>query len=317
VNEFGTVVSAVLPVFCLALTGVLLRRRQWLTEEADASLMRVVVNVLTPALILDKVLGNAALHRPENLLLPPVLGFAGASLGIGIAWLLRRRAVRGTDAEQRTFAATTGIQNYGYVPLPLVEQLFPGNTTGVLLVHNLGVDIALWSAALIALGHAGFRQWKRLINPPIVAVLGAVVLNALGAGHWMPRFALTTAKMLGACCFPLGIVLTGAILSDSFAEIRRSPNARVVVWGCAVRLGLLPALLLAIAWMVPASRELKEVLVVQAAMPAGVFPIVLARIYGGSPATAIRIVIGTSLVGFATIPLWLRLGMRLLDLAGH
>ena len=90
-NEFYTVLSAVLPVFCLAIVGVVLRKVEWLTEEADASLMRVVVNVLTPALILDKVLGNEALRRPENLLLPPVLGFGGVALGVGVCWLVRER----------------------------------------------------------------------------------------------------------------------------------------------------------------------------------------------------------------------------------
>ena len=42
-NEFYTVLSAVLPVFCLAIVGVVLRKVEWLTEEADASLMRVDV----------------------------------------------------------------------------------------------------------------------------------------------------------------------------------------------------------------------------------------------------------------------------------
>ena len=46
-------------------------------------------------------------------------------------------------------------------------------------------------------------------------------------------------------------------------------------------------------------------------MPAAVFPIVLARHYAGDPATAVRVVIGTSLLGFLTMPLWLRLGLRL------
>jgi hypothetical protein len=73
---------------------------------------------------------------------------------------------------------------------------------------------------------------------------------------------------------------------------------------------VLPAVLLAIAHFVPASRELKQVLVVQAAMPAAVFPIMLARHYGGDAATAIRIVIVTSLLGFLTIPFWLRIGMQ-------
>jgi predicted permease len=314
VNEFYTVLSAVLPVFCLAVVGVVLRKVEWLTEEADASLMRVVVNVLTPALILDKVLGNAALRRPENLLLPPILGFGGVALGVGLCWLLRRRTGLKSDAVQRTFAATTGIQNYGYVPLPLVEQLFPGNTTGVLFVHNLGVDTAMWTLCLIALGRGGWREWGRLINAPIMAVVVALGLNVVGAGEWLPKFTLTTAHMLGACCFPLGIVLIGATLADSSRELRQELGVRTLVWSCVVRLGILPALLLLVAHFLPVSKELKEVLVVQAAMPAAVFPIVLARHYGGDPLTAIRIVIGTSLVGFITIPFWLRIGMKAVGL---
>jgi predicted permease len=314
VNEFYTVLSAVLPVFCLAMVGVILRKVEWLTEEADASLMRVVVNVLTPALILDRVLGNAALRRPENLLLPPLLGFGGVVIGVWVCWLLRGRLGLGGEKIQRTFAAATGIQNYGYVPLPLVEQLFPGNTTGVLFVHNLGVDTAMWTVCLIALGHGGWREWRRLINAPILSVIAALALNALQGDQWIPKFALTTSHMLGACCFPLGIVLIGATLADSSRELRQELGGRTLLWSCVLRLGVLPGLLLAMAHFIPASKELKQVLVVQAAMPAAVFPIVLARHYGGDSLTAVRVVIGTSLVGFLTIPFWLRFGMAVVGL---
>lgn len=314
-NEFTTVLQAVLPVFCLALAGVILRKVEWLTEEADASLMRVVVNVLTPALILDKVLGNTALRRPENLLVPPLMGFGGVAVGVWICWLLRRRLGLGSDKVERTFASATGIQNYGYVPLPLIEQLFPGNTTGVLFVHNLGVDTAMWTLCLIALGHGGWREWRRLINAPILAIVGALALNTVHADVWLPRFVLTTAKMLGACCFPLGIVLIGATLADSSRQLRQNLGLRPMLWSCALRLGLLPVLMLLAAHFVPASRELKQVLLIQAAMPAAVFPIVLARHYGGDPLTSIRVVIATSLVGFFTIPIWLRLGMKFIALS--
>ena len=144
------VLSAVMPVFFLALVGIGLRRVRWLTEEADATLLRLVVNVLTPCLIFDKVLGNQALQRAENLFIPPLMGFGGIVLGIGICWLFRRRVGLKTDAEQRTFALVAGLQNYGYVPFPLVLVLFANHpdTPGVLFVHNLGVDIAMWTLGL-------------------------------------------------------------------------------------------------------------------------------------------------------------------------
>jgi predicted permease len=316
--SLSDVLSAVLPVFFLALVGIGLRRVRWLTEEADATLLRLVVNVLTPCLIFDKVLGNQALQRAENLFIPPVMGFGGIVLGIGICWLFRRRVGLKTDAEQRTFALVAGLQNYGYVPFPLVLVLFANHpdTPGVLFVHNLGVDIAMWTLGLMTLGHAtGPGEWRKLINAPLVAIVLSLLLNACGAARWMPRPVGITASMLGACAFPLGIILTGAMVADQIRQLNPARAAGTLIWSAIFRLGVIPALMLGIVRVLPCSVEVKRVIVVQAAMPAGVFPIVLSRLYGGDPATAVRIVAGTTILSLITIPLWIQVGMAWLHLA--
>ena len=86
--------------------------------------------------------------------------------------------------------------------------------------------------------------------------------------------------------------------------------------GIALRLGVLPLVLLGITALIPAGPALRCVLVVQAAMPSAVFPIVLAKIHDGDMPTALRVVLGTSLVGLVTIPLWLSFGLRLFHLPG-
>jgi len=316
--SLSDVLSAVLPVFLFALVGIGLRRVRWLTEEADATLLRLVVNVLTPCLIFDKVLGNQALQRAENLFIPPVMGFGGIVLGIGICWLFRRRVGLKTDAEQRTFALVAGLQNYGYVPFPLVLVLFANHpdTPGVLFVHNLGVDIAMWTLGLMTLGHAtGPGEWRKLINAPLVAIVLSLLLNACGAARWMPRPVGITASMLGACAFPLGIMLTGAMVADQIRQLHPARAAGTLIWSAIFRLGVIPALMLGIVRVLPCSVEVKRVIVVQAAMPAGVFPIVLSRLYGGDPATAVRIVAGTTILSLITIPLWIQVGMAWLHLA--
>ena len=57
------------------------------------------------------------------------------------------------------------------------------------------------------------------------------------------------------------------------------------------------------------STELRQVIVVQAAMPAGIMPIVLARHYAGDSGVAIRIVLGTTLASVLTMPLWIHAGI--------
>jgi predicted permease len=312
------VLSAVLPVFCLALVGIGLRRVRWLTEEADATLLRLVVNVLTPCLIFDKVLGNRALQRAENLFIPPLIGFGGIILGIGTCWLFRRRVGLKTDPEQRTFALVAGLQNFAYVPFPLVLMLFANHpdTPGVLFLHNLGVDIAMWTLGLITLGHAtGPGEWRKLINVPLVAIVLSLLLNTCDAAHWVPRPLSITASMLGACAFPLGILLTGAMMADQVRQLHPARATGTLIWSAIFRLGVIPALMLGIARILPCSVEIKRVIVVQAAMPAGIFPIVLSRLYGGDPATAVRIVAGTTILSLITIPLWIQWGIAWLHLA--
>ena len=305
--DFWVVLSAVLPMYCLMAVGVWLRRAEWLTHEADDSLIRIVVNVLTPCLIVDNVMGNPALRDASNLVLPPLFGFGGIVLAIGAAWALRRRSGAVGEKEERTFVFAAGHQNYGYAALPLVMVLFPRETTGVLFLHNLGVDVALWTIGLVALGHAGLREWRRLVNAPVVAILVAVPLNL--AHLQLPEFLRTANHMLAQCCFPLGLIFGGAVLAETLPGLHAGPGWRVMAMACVARCGAAPLLMLAAAKWLPASIPLQQVLVVEAAMPAAVFPIVMARRYGGDPLTAVRVVAGTSALGFATIPAWIRFGL--------
>jgi predicted permease len=311
VNEFQNVLNAVLPVFLLVGIGVALRRLEWLTEEADQSLLRVVINVLSPCLILDAILHNEALRRPANVLLPPLIGFATLALGVLVARAFVRPAGLTDPKAGRTFAAVTGIYNYGFVPIPLAMSLFDRDTVGVLFVFNLGVEIGIWTVGLMAMqGFGGKIDWRKLVNAPLVAIVVALTLNAFGAGEHVPVFAQKSFAMLGQCAIPMSILLIGATIYDRLHEFHANYGVRVIGVAALVRLALVPFLFVLLARYLPCSVELKRVLILQAAMPAAIFPIVMAKHYGGDTATALRVVIGTSALGLLTIPLWIRAGMK-------
>ena len=59
--EIIKVLSAVLPVFLITFLGYQFRRINWLTRDADESLMRVAMNVLLPCLAFSKISGNEAI----------------------------------------------------------------------------------------------------------------------------------------------------------------------------------------------------------------------------------------------------------------
>ena len=85
--EILKVLSAVLPVFLITFLGYQFRRINWLNREADDSLMRVAMNVLLPCLAFSKISGNEAIRQPENVWLPPLVGFSSIAIGMLVGWI--------------------------------------------------------------------------------------------------------------------------------------------------------------------------------------------------------------------------------------
>jgi len=310
-DEFKTVIQAVLPVFIVGGLGFFSRRKDWLKAEADKSILGILLNVLVPCLIFDAVLGNKALEQPSNVFLAPVVGFGTVALGILAAHFVAPLAGIREKKERGSFAFSAGIYNWGYVPIPLTLLLFGQETLGVLIVHNVGVEIAFWTIGLMVLTGASLKEgWKRAINPPAIAIVVTLLLNQANADAWMPDVIKGTATMLGQCAIPLGIILIGATFADEIGEFHADIRPRVMTVACILRLAAIPFLFLLLARYLPASDELKRVIVVQSAMPAATFPVLIAKHYGGHINTTLRVVISTTLVGFITIPLWLPFGMH-------
>jgi malate permease and related proteins len=324
-NELLTVLTAVLPVFGIMGVGFWLRRVGWLSADADHSLMRLTINLLLPSLIFDSVLGNAALRRPENLLLPPLLGYGMMAVGVGVARCFAGLAGMRAKPEQRTFAFLTGLQNYSYLTIPLCLSLFGSGTMGVLFVHNVGTDMAMWTLGVATLtGAVASGGWKKILNAPLLALLLALLLNFLCL-HYTPSPALmfaggiirTGIHWFGQSAIPMALLIIGAIVADHFEEARGGSAARVVIVSSLVRLGVMPVLFLLLAKYFPCSADLKRVLILQGAMPSATFPIVLAKHYGGDARVAVQIVLGTSLLGMATTPLWIQLGEQFVFADGN
>ncbi|MFM8364476.1 MAG: AEC family transporter [Verrucomicrobiota bacterium] len=304
----------VLPVFLVLAAGYTLRRLGVFTEEGDRSLLGVLVKLFIPCLALDVIVGNEALVRPSNWLVPPLTGFTIATIGYGVCLVFGKIFLREAGAA-RTFASVAGLQNYSYIPLTLCQALFDHEVVGVLFAFSLGVEVAMWTLGVGLLpGQQTENKWRRIfLNPPTLAVAVALVLNAAGAGIWFPKALDSALHMLGLCAVPTGLLVSGAMLADHMKPGILRSGWGITAMGIFLRLGLLPAIILSAAVWLPFDSALKKVLVIQSAMPAAVFPIILAKLHGGEMPVALRVVLGTLIASLATIPLWLGWVMRFVE----
>ncbi len=324
VDTSKAVLAAVLPVYLLILAGALLRKIRVLRKDQDDPVFRLVFNVLYPCLILDKILGSESVRNPGSVLWGIGIGFGLTVLSFGGAWLAAGLLGFQKGTGKRTFALSSGVQNFGYTAIPVVEQLWVGGgAIAMLFVHNLGVELAIWSVGVMILSGDKRVPWRKLVNGPVISVLLGLILVGTGADKFLTpsgedAFSIgaairKTMAWIGAGAFPVAILITGALMIDLVGEER--PSLRVTLGGCAVRLVVLPLLLLAAAKFLPAPLALKQVLVVQAAMPSAMTPIMLAKIYGGRPAVAVQVVIATTVVSLFTLPFVIVWGSRWVGLS--
>ncbi len=324
-----TVLTATLAVFTVVALGALLRRRGVLDPGADRTLMALVIWVLIPALIVDRILDSTAFGTAANVWLPPLLGFGTAAAGIGLAsaaaWALGPALGLRTPRARRTFTLAAGLHNYGYLPIPLAQALHPDATEradvlSVLFVTNVGTEFALWTLGVaVVSGHLGWSTLRRACNPPALAVVAALVLLSAGGRTLIPGFLDHALGTLAACAVPMALLMIGALMHDAWAQGRSDPShtARdawaTALGGSVLRLGLLPLVFVATAAALPwifvgtaaQAQPLRTVLVLHAAMPSAIFPVVIARFYGGDPAVAARVAVATSILSLVTMPLWI------------
>ncbi len=309
-SNYASLFGAVAPVFLMLVIGWIMRRSGALKAEADASILRLGVNVFYPALIADTILGNEALRHLGNVLLPAAVGTGTVLLGFGVSMAMARLLGLPRPKAARTFAFSVGLQNYGFIAIPLVQVLFGRAALGVQFTFTLGVELMLWSVGVWLLsGHRGNGTWKAILTAPVIAIIASTAVNYFVGANWLPGFGRTSMQWLGACTFPSQIILTGAVLADVMRRVEPGPWIKAMVFGNIVRLGLLPVLIIALGSLVGGTMELKHVIIVQAAMPSAMIPVILVKHYEGEVDLATWVVTTTTALGFFTIPLWLRVGM--------
>ncbi|MGL5017941.1 MAG: AEC family transporter [Luteolibacter sp.] len=293
-------IASVMPVYLLMVAGAVLRRTGVLRREHDVGVMHVIYSVMLPCFILDKILGSPLLRSGAVVTWAAFLGFGLIMVGILIGLAVGRLMGLERGTGMRTFALSAGCQNFGFTAAPVVEILWGSGALALLFVHNIGVEVAMWSVGVMMMSGERGISWRKLVNGPIMAVGIGLALVAMGLDDQVTGAPRKAISMIGVGAFPLAILITGATILD--LATTEKPSWKVMVGGSLVRLVLAPAAILCVAKFLPLATELKQVLVVQAAMPAGLSAILISRMYGGRPAVAVQVVIASTVLSLLTLP---------------
>ena len=228
-----------------------LRGTKVVTPEMEKGMLKMVIHCLYPCLILDKTLGNDLVRNFDVLAWGVGLGFGLVILGMAVAYLMGLGLGLKPGNGRRTFCVAVGTQNYGYIAIPLLGALFVamnGNEQvyGVLFIHSLGVEIALWMVGVMIMTGSVFGNPKLLINGPTVSVVLGVLLSSTGGWQFLEESGggivgagvRQMISWLGVCAFPMGLVLIGAMMYDLIGKEQISK--KVATGSLLVRIVIMP-----------------------------------------------------------------------------
>ena len=292
----GILISAVLPIALVAMSGVYVGR---LFELDLRTLARLNIYVLLPALVLTGVYGSSL---PLSSAVRIVLGFLlNCAVLYGVAQGCGRWLKLPSD-RRKSLTATTLLANSGNIGLPFV--LFSLGEAGLerAVVYLIASAIFIASVGPIFLKGDGLRAGLKVtVNLPVFwATLGGLVLQRLA---WQVPLALDRAlELLAQAAIPIALLTLGIQLSRT-----RFAFGRYELFAACLRLGISPLSAYIIGRLLGLEGLDLAVLVMQSAMPVAVNTLIWVTEFGGDTVRVAKTIVLSTLMSLGSLPLVLSL----------
>lgn len=286
---FSDITAVMAPVFLIAALGF-----GWARAELpfDSSFITTfTINVATPCLVFSTLLRL----RFGSVELATVAGASVACLLLStVVALAILRVVR---LRLRVYLPALVFPNSGNMGMPLCLFAFGDTGLGLAVVFFAVLCVVQFTLGpAIAAGQLDLRSVLR--TPIIYAVAFALAMQGLGLD--LPRWAGNTATLLGNCAVPIMLMSLGVAL----ARLRPSGMGRALFMS-ALRLALGFGVGVVVAWVLGLTGTLRGVVIMQSSMPVAVFNYLWAARFNTAPEEVAGMVLGSTVLAFALLPLLL------------
>lgn len=290
-------VSLLLPECLLIVCGFLLCRHTSLDRGVWEAVERLVYYLLFPVLLFNSIVRSPLEFQTTLPLAAAGLGIVG--MGVAGAYALRR--LPGVDPRLHASGAQVAFRFNSYVALALADKLAgPAGVTWTALLVALAVPLCNFAAVYPLARHGGHGFWREIVrNPLIVATVGGLLANLLGVRLADPL--ASTVQRIGQAALPLGLMAVGAGLK--LGGLWAGPGLAAGLLG--IRHVGLPVVALALVHLLGVPAAQQPVVVAFAAMPTASSAYVLAVRMGGNGSYVAGLVTVSTLLGMASIPVWL------------
>lgn len=304
--DFFSTFLAVLVIIVLAIPGYILRKAKILADGATGVLAGLLLYVSQPGLMVSSILNKA--FSSSMLVNFAWIIFFAVVLQLVVYFVAKLLFARCSDEPaKRACVACSYLGNVGFMGIPVMKMLFPGNDELVLYtaVYNIAFNAMVWTLGVYAVtgNRKSVNPIKILLNPPTIATILALPFFFFNVA--IPQQVMTPIEYLGNMTLPLSMVILGIRLADMHPLRLLNDGKTYLV--TAIKLILSPllsfGLILLVDVIVPIDRYVMIALYVIAAMPTASSALNFAEMYGGDRETAAACTLMSTIVCILTIPI--------------
>jgi malate permease and related proteins len=305
---FQTSTIAVAQIFAMGGVGFYLVRSGIIHDSGLKVLSFLSINIFFPLFIFYQIVANFDASRIPFWWEFPLINISLVTTGLLVSSLV---TLRHKSHLKDAFLAVASLNNGGYIPMLIAMSLPLGHLAGqvyaCVIFSIIGFDICLWSVGIwiVTREKSGKIDLKKMINPPLMSMVAALVLVLTVGKGFVPEAVLKPMKIMGDAALPVAMIIIGGNLSASAS----SRVKWVEVTGAAlIKLIILPLATLLVLSLVRLNPFVAFVAIIQASMPTSITISIIARNYETRNQDFInRGIFITHLASMVTIPIFLGL----------
>lgn len=307
-----TTLNAIAPIFLIIATGYLLFKTRIVDESVWSAIEHICFYLLFPFLIIRTLsradLGSVPVIDFMTVIIVAIVGMS--VLLILTQALVRRRFPQSGPSFSSIFQGATRF--HGFVAIAVIGPLY-GDAGVTLAALALAIMVPLLNVISVVVlsvyGHSDTRPQvaavarKIAANPLIVACIVGLLFNWMG----VPDILFDAIDIIGAGGLGLGLLAVGAGLNLGQA----AQHKMLLTIGVLTRLIGMPAIVIAMSWLVDLDGLARTVAIIAGAVPTAASAYVMARKMGGNAELMSSIVTFQVIVAFFTLPLFIYIAEQL------
>lgn len=292
-----TIISKVGVMLLLILVGYVVSKRGMLTDRGTSEVNTLLLQIVTPCLIVNSFLTSEDSLSAGELL----LSVGTSALAIGLSILLSRCFFRKElEGRKKVLQFAAAFSNSGFMGLPLVEGIV--GSKGVMYGSFFIVvfNIFCWTYGFRMMSGGQKMSLKVLLmNPGIIGLVFGLPIYFLDL-H-LPAVLSEPVGFLAALNTPLAMLVVGSYIAK--VELHSFISDLAVYKSAALRLLVAPGIFLGLLLLIRPEPNLFVTSVIQAACPAAANTVLFSVQYKRDSALASKTVAVSTVLSIITIPL--------------